>query len=209
MENMKIWNELKQPPKTALKKITGGRLIGMTDIKPQWRYQALTELFGPCGFGWRYEIVKEWTEPGSDGQVFAFADINFYYKHEDTWSEAIPGTGGSMLVTKESKGLHNSDEAFKMAVTDALSVACKMIGVAADIYSGFWDGSKYNGAEDNSTINKTQYGEIVGMIERSGADIAKFKRYMKVKDLSEIPSAAYGTAIAALNMKLKAAENDS
>ena len=30
-----------------------------------------------------------------------------------------------------------------MAVTDAFSTALKMLGVAADIYAGRWDGSKY------------------------------------------------------------------
>ena len=31
-----------------------------------------------------------------------------------------------------------------MAVTDAFSTALKMLGVAADIYAGAWDGSKYH-----------------------------------------------------------------
>ena len=41
-----------------------------------------------------------------------------------------------MLVTKERDGLRTNDEGFKMATTDALSVAMKMLGVAADIYAG-------------------------------------------------------------------------
>ena len=36
-----------------LKRISGGSLNGMTDINPVWRFQALTEAFGPCGFGWK------------------------------------------------------------------------------------------------------------------------------------------------------------
>ena len=143
MENMEIWNALKAPPASALKKIGGGRLKGMTDINPQWRYQAMTEQFGPCGEGWKYEIVKLWSEPGSQDQIFCFAEINLFVSIEEKWSEPIPGIGGSMLVTKESGGLHSSDEGYKMAVTDALSVALKMLGVAADIYAGKWDGSKY------------------------------------------------------------------
>ena len=52
MENMEIYNALRNPPETAKKKIGGGRLNGMTDINPMWRIKALTERFGPCGFGW-------------------------------------------------------------------------------------------------------------------------------------------------------------
>ncbi len=142
-ENLKIWNAVKQPPKTALKQIQGGRLSGKTDINPQWRYQVMTEQFGICGIGWRYEVARLWTEPAPEDQVFAFAQVNLYVKVGDKWSEAIPGIGGHMLAEKESRGLHANDEGFKMAITDALGTAMKMIGVAADIYAGLWDGSRY------------------------------------------------------------------
>jgi len=146
-KKMELWNEVKQPPEAALKAITGGRLKGMTDVNPQWRYQALTEQFGPCGYGWKYEIVKLWTEPAPEGQIFAFAQVNLYIAKNpagNPWGDPIPGIGGSMLVTKEKLGLHASDEGYKMAVTDALSVACKMLGVAADIYLGLGSDSKYD-----------------------------------------------------------------
>lgn len=155
-EHLKIWDKVKQPPPHALKQIRGGRLSGMTDIKPQWRTQVMTEIFGPCGTGWKYEIKNLWTLPGAHEQVFAFADIDLYYKVGDTWSEPIPGHGGSMLVTKEKGGLHSSDEGFKMAITDALSTAMKAIGVASDIYMGNWDGSKYINREPiNGTPKRT------------------------------------------------------
>jgi hypothetical protein len=53
-----------------------------------------------------------------------------------------------MLVEIEKEGkpeerLHTSDEGYKMAVTDALGTALKMLGVGADVYAGRWDGSKY------------------------------------------------------------------
>jgi hypothetical protein len=126
-----------------LKQIAGGRLKGKTDINPQWRYEAMTEAFGPCGVGWKYEIARVWNEPGEAKQVFAFAEVKLYYKDGDTWSEAVPGIGGHMLIVHEQSGLHCNDEAYKMAITDALSVAMKALGVAADIYAGRWDGSKY------------------------------------------------------------------
>lgn len=145
MEPLRHWNKLKTPPPTALKSIQAGRLKGKTDINPQWRYQAMTEAFGPAGMGWKYTIERLWTEPGTEGQVCAFALVQVQVKEGEAWSEAVPGIGGSMLIEKETKGLHTSDEAFKMAVTDALSVALKMFGVGADIYLGMND-SKYGKA---------------------------------------------------------------
>jgi len=144
MENMEIWDALKKPPQSALKMIQGGRLKGKTDISPQWRYRAMTEQFGACGVGWKYFIEKLWLETAND-EVCAFAEIGLSIKVDGEWSAFIPGIGGSMLVAKESGGLHVSDEAYKMAITDALSVAMKMIGVAADVYEGFLDGGKFTG----------------------------------------------------------------
>lgn len=136
IDNLKIWNAVAQPPEDALKKITGGRLNGMTDIKPQWRYQVMTEQFGMCGVGWKFTIDKLEAYDASDGQVIAFANISLYVMGKENWSDAIPGTGGSMLVAKEKESLHSSDEAYKMAITDALSVAMKMLGVGANVYLG-------------------------------------------------------------------------
>ena len=136
--SMDRWNKLAKPPATALKEIKGGRLSGKTDINPQWRYKAMTEVYGECGIGWTYSINRLWLEDGVDGEKVAFAQISLW-----AGDKVIPGIGGSMLIAKEKGGMHTNDEAFKMAVTDALSVAMKMLGVASAIYEGMWDGSKY------------------------------------------------------------------
>lgn len=134
MENLELYNRCRVVPNEAQKPIGAGRLKGMTDINPMWRIQKLTELFGPCGIGWKYTIEREWIESGADGVVAAFMDISLYYKHNGEWSEAIPGTGGSSFVAKETNRLYTSDECYKMALTDAISVATKALGMGADIY---------------------------------------------------------------------------
>jgi len=143
MENLQHWNKLCRPPEQALKRITAGRLTGKSDINPQWRIKVMTEVFGPIGFGWTVQITRQWSEQGAEGQLCAFANVAVKIKVGEEWSEPFHGTGGSMLVAKEGKGPHTSDECYKMAVTDAISTALKLIGVAADIYMGMFDGSKY------------------------------------------------------------------
>ena len=149
MQNMEMWNSLSKPPEWALKKIMAGRLKGKSDINPQWRYEAMTKQFGPCGFGWKYTIDKLWIEQAAHGSVMAFALVTLYVKSENDWSEGIPGIGGNQMVQVESAGLHSNDECYKMAITDALSVACKLIGVGADVYKGLSD-SKYDKAPQGS-----------------------------------------------------------
>lgn len=128
-----LYNKLREVPNEALKSIGAGRLKGMSDINPMWRIQRMTEIFGTCGFGWKYEITKQWTETYCK-EVKAFCNINLYVKDNGEWSEAIPGTGGSSAVAIERNGAYVNDEAFKMALTDALSVAMKALGVGADVY---------------------------------------------------------------------------
>lgn len=159
MENLKVYNNLKTPPKKALKPIKAGRLKGKTDISPQWRIEALTNEFGICGIGWKFEIAKQWTEPADSGQVFAFINVNLFIKDGDKWSDAIPGTGGTLLIVNEKNGAYSNDEAYKMSLTDALGMAMKCLGVAADVYMGKLnsdgnnDSSKYQAIKQQNQTN--------------------------------------------------------
>lgn len=133
MSNLEYYNRLKVVPPEALRIIQSGRLRGKSDINPMWRIKTITENFGICGIGWKYVITKQWTETfGSE--VKAYCNIDLFIKVNGEWSDAIQGTGGSSEVTMESKGVYVSDECYKMALTDALSVAMKALGVAADVY---------------------------------------------------------------------------
>jgi len=134
------------PPKEALKIIQAGRLKGKSDINPQWRLEALTDLFGPVGIGWYTEITRREYIEGANGEVACFVDINLYYKADGEWSKPVVGTGGSMFVANERNGLYTSDEVEKMAYTDAISVAAKAIGIASNVYRGLID-TKYTKPE--------------------------------------------------------------
>lgn len=153
-ENLKIYNQLRNVPDEAQKKITGGRLNGMTDIKPMWRIEKLTEVFGMCGFGWKAPIKNKEIIEGANGEKIAIVDIDLYVKVNGEWSEPIEGTGGSSFIANETKGLYTSDECFKMAYTDALSVACKSLGMGANVY---WGDSKYNKPKEPTKEDAEKY----------------------------------------------------
>lgn len=133
-ENMELYNALRSVPVNAQRKIAAGRLKGFTNINTMWRIKALTEQFGPCGIGWKTVTTKEWLEQGADGAVTAHCNLNLFIRVDGEWSDAIEGCGGAAYVSLERSGKYTSDEAFKMARSDALSYACKNIGVAADVY---------------------------------------------------------------------------
>jgi hypothetical protein len=200
--NLDIYNKLCTPPKEALKEIKGGRMSGKSDINPMWRLKALTEQFGPCGIGWYYEITKQWLETGGKEEISAFCDINLFIKNGEEWSKPIPGVGGSSFVALEGKGLYTSDECYKMALTDALSVACKALGVAANVY---WDKdpSKYDKSPQESqgkpelptnlNLSQAQANLLWRAIKaKFGANANEMVKPLTGHDkLSEIPIARY------------------
>lgn len=146
MDNLEIYERTRSVPENAQKAIKAGRLKGMTDINPMWRIKVLTEIFGVCGIGWKTQIVRTWLDEGANGEVTANVEILLFVKIDGEWSEGIPGIGGSKLVSKENSGLYTDDECYKKAYTDAISVACKALGVGADIY---WDdNTKYSGQQN-------------------------------------------------------------
>ena len=174
-DNMRYYEKVRSVPKDALKSFSNGRFTG-TDINPMWRIKMLTEIFGPAGIGWYYDITRQWTETGANGEVAAFVNINLFVKVGDEWSKPIQGNGGSMLVSQERNGLYTDDEAFKKALTDAISVSCKALGFAANVY---WnsDITKYSGHNiaPNASSKPTDAPERVSC-NKCGAEIKPVKK---------------------------------
>lgn len=205
--NLEIYNNLREVPKEAQKPIGAGRLKGMTDINPMWRIKALTEEFGACGVGWYTEPISTNTYE-CNGEVVATMDIKLYYKKSDgTWSEPLYGTGGSKLVSKEKNGLYINDEAFKMAYTDAISVAGKLLGLGADVY---WnkDNTKYNDnkksaepePEENvidpeKIISKQKVETLKKMADKYKQKISDICRTYNINRLEDMNEAQYGKAL--------------
>lgn len=159
-DNLRIYNAVRAVPPEAQRPIQAGRLKGKTDINPMWRIKVLTEQFGPCGEGWGYTIDRLWIDDGAKGEKCANAMISLWYKKEDgTRSEPVIGIGGNMLVTSEKNGLYTSDECYKMALTDAISVACKALGIGADVY---WsaDRTKYTRSDSPPHCTPSTSGNV-------------------------------------------------
>ena len=174
-DNMTLYNAVRTPPPEALREIKAGRLAGKSDINPMWRIKTLTEQFGPCGVGWKYTIEKLWTEQGANGEIAAFALINLYHGIGEGWSEPIPGIGGNSFVAKEKSGMYTSDECYKMALTDALSVACKALGVAADVY---WQADKTKYTRDTEPPREKADEKLIAEFYKAGADKGRDKPIM-------------------------------
>lgn len=201
-ENMRYYDAARNVPPEAQKAFNNGKFSG-TDINPMWRIKKLTELFGPAGIGWYTEILSERSERLLDDSVIAVVDLNLYIKLDGEWSKPIYGTGGNVLVSSGKKGVTSSDEGYKMAYTDALSVACKALGIGADVYfekdktkysqkpskpspaPGMATQEQISWLSENASVDQCQY-----MTEKYGLSLEKLTSKQAEKFIDQIRGAS-------------------
>ena len=134
MDNLAMYNRWAQPPAEALKDFNNGRFKG-TDINPMWRIRVLTEEYGECGFGWYCTVNRMWQEESpATKEIMVFCEVSLFVKRGEEWSKPIVGVGGNTFVASRKSGPQASDEAYKMAYTDALGIACKALGIGANVW---------------------------------------------------------------------------
>ncbi|WP_378957997.1 hypothetical protein [Mediterraneibacter gnavus] len=196
MGNLDLYNRVRIVPEEAKKPIKGGRLNGMTDINPMWRIKVLTSEYGPCGIGWFYKPVKKWIEQAG-GETVAFVDIELFIKVDGEWSQPICGTGGSKLSQNERNGLFVSDECYKMATTDAISVACKQLGIGADVYFGA-DRTKYD-----SPFERVE--RVRNELKKRRCSEANFMQVYRLDNIEQVTDSQIKDFIA----RMEAAKHDS
>jgi hypothetical protein len=175
-EHLRFWDALKRTDPRATKPFTRSGGFRGTQIDPAWRLQIMTEVFGPIGEGWGYEQL-EWTVQ----ERMIFTSVRVWYRDPQTGAMYFTGPqwGGTELVRRRRDGSEEpNDEAFKMSVTDALGKCLLQIGLAADVYLGLFDDSKYR--EESEA-----YFEARNNPELQPPAIEAFERLVKEK-LAEI-----------------------
>lgn len=202
------YTKLSAVPNDATKPIPFGKLKGKSDINPQWRYEALTDVFGLCGEGWRYEVADTKMVPvQATGELMVFVFVNLFVKTGDGWSAPIPGSGGDFLIQKDKNGLHGNDEGFKMAITDALGTAAKMVGVAASVYRGQYKTKYQKEVEEEPSKPTVQYAtqkqrnELEALCQKTGADLKKALAWVHCQNIKELTVPAWQRAVAGLRIK--------
>lgn len=133
---MRLFEQLRSVPEEMTNEFTRDNKV-FTSVKPIWRIQKLTEMFGPCGIGWIVNIGRWETKEYNSGAVSITVEVELQYREnpEGEWSRPVKGIGTSWAVYISRTGsLIQDDEAWKKAYTDAIAVATKFLGFAADFY---------------------------------------------------------------------------
>lgn len=131
---MWLWSQWCDTPPTATKRFKRSGGFEGNDINPEYRIKRMTEVFGACGQTWGWTIKERW-----ESHDCAFVRLSIWYKVAGKVYETGDQVGGTDFS-------RTPDEAYKMAITDAIGKCLASLGLAADIYLGEFD-TKYNRPE--------------------------------------------------------------
>jgi hypothetical protein len=136
--HLDLWNRFADIDPAFTKPITGKDYRG-TSPNPHYVIQCLTEMFGRLGVGFGWEVEQdEFTLIGEE--VLHWCRIRFW--HTDR-SNGFSAYGQTKALMKTKNGLRLDEDAPKKSLTDAITKAASQIGIAANIFLGRWDDSKY------------------------------------------------------------------
>ena len=150
-DNKRYWDQLKKTDPKFTKRINKG-FGEITTIDPQWQIGKMTEVFGPVGVGWGYNVKYTYTEQ------LVFAEVSVWTNFKDTYGPVC----SVQKLWRKTGAL--DDEAPKKAMTDAMTKALSHLGVSADVFLGMFDNSKYveKVAAEYKSLNKSKVTEMKG-----------------------------------------------
>lgn len=183
--NLSLWKSVEETDMEHTKPVEfGGRKF--TSISGTYLFMRATEIFGPAGEGWGYEIKEERYDDGAPimfNKVEICKEsnhsilIDFWYKGEDGEKRTIPGFGHTPYIFGTSYGAKSDLEAPKKSLTDAIKKCLSMLGFSADIFLGKFDDEVYieglaakqgiEKADDADEERTRQRSEFVEWLQKS------------------------------------------
>lgn len=204
-DHLTIWNRLKRTDPKATKPFTRSGGFRGTQIDPTWRFLMMTETFGPVGKGWGYEQV-DWTI--AERMVFICARVWYLDPTggEKCWTG--PQWGGTEMVRRRNGIEMPDDECFKMSMTDAVGKCLLQLGLAADVYMGQFDDSKYREESEAFYAAKGNPDLQPAAIEAFETEVKRrLGGCLDLDDLEEVWRAGVGTRLRDIGTVDRAAQH--
>lgn len=127
-----------------------------------------TEIFGPIGTGWGFEVLEDRMLPGAPMSETIYEDkkfignrllrdgdgtliteqnhsikIAFWYLKDNGVAERFEAYGATKYLYKTKHGITCDGEAQKKSLTDAIKKALSLLGFSADVWLGLYDQAEY------------------------------------------------------------------
>ncbi|HGN2286791.1 TPA: hypothetical protein ACKRXN_002636 [Proteus mirabilis] len=166
--NLNIWKRVQRTDPRFTKPLEGVGFIG-TSINSTYMFMRATEIFGPIGEGWGYEVLEEkfidgkpLVEPvldernkqvatrflrDGDGSLFCEQNhsikIRFWYIIECETRGEFESYGATPYRYQTNYGIKVDGEVIKKSLTDAIKKALSMLGFSSDVFMGMHDNPEY------------------------------------------------------------------
>jgi hypothetical protein len=185
LENLHIWKKVQSTDPRYTKPLEGVGFAG-TSINAEYMFMRATEIFGPVGAGWGYEIVEDRMLNGAplsesiyennkfirsillrdaDGTLLYEKNhvlrIKFWYVVDGDVRGELEAYGSTPYLYKSKRGITTDGETHKKSLTDAIKKALSMLGFSADIWLGWHDMPEYlaDNAIEHSIKNASDKAE--------------------------------------------------
>lgn len=196
--NLHIWKRVQRTDPRFTKPLEGVGFAG-TSINSNYMIMRATEIFGPIGEGWGYEVLEEkfidgkpLVEPvldernkqvatrflrDGDGSLFCEQNhsikIRFWYIIECETRGEFESYGATPYRYQTNYGIKVDGEAIKKSLTDAIKKALSMLGFSSDVFMGMHDNPEY------IVSNKLEF-EIKNASEKA-EDITRIRKELDEK----------------------------
>lgn len=231
-DNLKIWRSVMRTDPRYTKDLAGAGFEG-TSINAEYMVMRATEIFGPVGTGWGYEVIEDRMLPGApmsesiwennkfirnvvlrdaDGSLITEQNhsikIKFWYRTDAGTRGEVEAYGATKYLYKTKTGIMCDGEAQKKSLTDAIKKALSLLGFSADVWLGLYDQAEYKqeNALEFDIRNASDKAEDVTRIRKELDD--KFKLNTDTMRAAVTPNEVSGVASAltrVMGIHLKAA----
>ncbi|WP_231135830.1 hypothetical protein [Proteus vulgaris] len=166
--NLHIWKRVQRTDPRFTKPLEGMGFVG-TSINSNYMIMRATEIFGPIGEGWSYEVIEEKLVPGNPITERVFDEnnkqigvrflrdgdgslkyeenhsikIKFWYITEKGKKAEFESYGATPYRYMTTRGMKSDPEAIKKSLTDAIKKALSMLGFSSDVFMGMHDNPEY------------------------------------------------------------------
>jgi hypothetical protein len=201
-ELMGVWSHAEQVDAECTKEDTSGGYKA-TSINGYWFIKKATELWGPCGAGWGYDILEdrfdeaaiikdESTDIPLCNSTMHTIKLQFWYTQNGE-RHTIVQYGHTPYIYQTKYGPKTDMEAPKKSLMDAIKKCLSMLGFASDVYLGEWDDPAYAAlrhaeADIESADNKEEklQEEIDKIAERATDNLKTMGESVKIPELDRI-----------------------
>lgn len=166
--HLSIWKRVQRTDARFTKPLEGMGFTG-TSINSTYMFMRATEIFGPIGEGWGYEVIEEKFIDGkpllepvldernrqvatkflrdADGSLFCEQNhslkIKFWYTIECETRGEFESYGATPYRYQTNYGIKVDGEVIKKSLTDAIKKALSMLGFSSDVFMGMHDNPEY------------------------------------------------------------------